>query len=112
MLVLIRGLWYVHYILSYSHNSNHAADTSSAPFKNESIASIVQVGLKQSGLEPLITSHEFSRVSSLHSYTKPPKRGLLSTGARASDLNPVMQEPYMSAAAFQGASHEDHWEYG
>ena len=50
-----------------------------------------------------------SRVSSLLFYTKPYQRGLLSTGARASDLYPFMQEPYMRAAAFHGASHEDHW---
>jgi len=75
---------------------------------NESIALIVQVRLKQSGLEPLITSHEFSRVSSLLFYTKPYQRGLLSNGARASDLYPLTQEPHMSAAAFDGTSHENH----
>jgi len=80
----------VHYILSYSHNSTNAADTTAAPFTIETIASVVQVRLKRSGLEPLITSHEFSWVSSLHSHTKPYQRGLLSTGARGSDLNPVM----------------------
>jgi len=102
----------VYYVLTYSHNKIHVADPSAAPFTNESIALIVQVRLKRSGLEPLITSHEFPRVSSLHSYTKPYKRGLSSTGARASDLKPVMHEPYVSAAAFHGASHEDHGEYG
>ena len=46
----------VYYILSYSHNSTHAADTSAAPFTNEFIALIVQVGLRRSGREPLILS--------------------------------------------------------
>ena len=55
----------VYYILIYSHNTTPAADTSAAPFANESIALIVQVRLKESCPEPLITSHEFSRVSSL-----------------------------------------------
>ena len=55
----------IYYILSYSHSNTHAADTSAAPFTNESIALIVQVRLKRSRLEPLISSHEFSRVSSL-----------------------------------------------
>jgi len=99
----------VYYILIYSHDDTQAADTSAAPFTNESIALIVQVRLKRSGLEPLITSHEFSRVSfSLLFYTKPYQGGLLSSGARASDLYPFMREPPMSAAAFEGASHEDH----
>jgi len=54
----------VYYILIWSHNTQ-AADTSAASFTNESIALIVRVRLKRSGLEVLITSHEFSRVSSL-----------------------------------------------
>jgi len=37
----------VFYSLIYSHISTHAADTSAAPFRNESIALIVQVRLKQ-----------------------------------------------------------------
>jgi len=32
----------------------------------------------------------------------------LSSGARASDLYTAMQEPHVSAAAFHGASHDDH----
>jgi len=73
----------VYYILIYSRNKTHAADTSSAPFTNESIALIVQVRLKRSELEPLITSHEISRVSSLLFYTKPYQGGFLNRGARA-----------------------------
>jgi len=55
----------VYYILIFSHNT-HAADTTVAPF---TIALIVQVRLKRSGLEALMTSHAFSRVSSLLSHT-------------------------------------------
>ena len=43
------------YNLVYCSNI-HAADTSAASFTNESIALIVQVRHKRSGLEPLITS--------------------------------------------------------
>jgi len=93
----------VYYIFSYSHNT-HAADLNAALFTNECFALIVEVRLKWRGFEPLITSHEFPRVSSLHSYTKPYKRGMLSIGARASDLKPVMQEPFVSAAVFHRAS--------
>ena len=38
----------------------------------------------------IVTSHEFLRVSSLLFFTKPYQRGLLSSGARSSDLYPVM----------------------
>jgi len=83
--------------LIYSHNT-HAADTS-----HEWIDCLNRASSAQA---------KRARVSSLHSSTKPSQRGLLSTGARASDLNPVMSEPYMSIAAFHGTSHKDHWEYG
>ena len=73
------------------------------------MALVVQVRVKRSGLEPLITFHEFSRVSSLLYYTKPYHRGLYNSSARASDVYPVMQDPYMSAAAFDRASHEGHY---
>jgi len=39
----------VYYILIYSHNKTHTADTSAGAFTNESIALIVQVRLKRSG---------------------------------------------------------------
>jgi len=68
-----------------------------------------EAGLSRSS--PLMSSHGYPP-STLTLNTKPYQRGLLSTGARASDLNPVMQEPYMSAATFQGASHDGRLEYG
>jgi len=74
VLMLLDEGFDVYYILIYSHSS--AADTSASPFTNESIALVVQVRLKQSGLEPPITSREFSRVSFLHSYSKPYQRCL------------------------------------